>query len=164
MQLSDLITQRIIEIPYDKLLAGDMRYNIVIRPGDVIRVPAPTAGFVYIMGEINRPGAYSIPGENDLTLKQLIASAGNLSQLAVPKRVDLVRRVGDNMESVVRLDVDAIFEGSQPDIFLKPNDLINVGTNFAATPMAILRNGLRATYGFGFVLDRNFDQDVFGNN
>ena len=164
VQLKDLITQRIVEIPYDKLLAGDMRYNVVIRPGDVIRVPAPTAGFVYIMGQINRPGAYSIPGENDLTLKQLIASAGNLSQLAIPERVDLVRRVGDNMEATVRLNVRAIFEGRQPDIFLKPNDLINVGTSAVATPLAIVRNGFRATYGFGFILDRNFEQDVFGDN
>ena len=162
-ELGELITQRIIEVPYDKLLAGDMRYNVVIRPGDVIRVPAPTAGFVYIMGQINRPGAYSIPGENDLTLKQLIASAGNLSQLAIPERVDLVRRVDDNMEATVRLNVRAIFEGTQPDIFLKPNDLINVGTSFPATPLAILRNGFRATYGFGFVLDRNFESDVFGD-
>jgi len=162
-QLGELITQRIIEVPYDRLLAGDMRYNIVIRPGDVIRVPAPTAGFVYIMGQINRPGAYSIPGENDLTLKQLIASAGNLSQLAVPERVDLVRRIDDNMEATVRLDVRAIFEGTQPDIFLKPNDVINVGTSFVATPLAIVRNGFRATYGFGFVLDRNFENDVFSD-
>lgn len=160
-ELGQLITQRIIEVPYDRLLDGDMRYNIVIRPGDVIRVPAPTAGFVYIMGQINRPGAYVVPGENDLTLKQLIASAGNMSQLAVPDRVDLVRRVGDNLEATVRLDVKGIFNGTEPDIFLKPNDLINVGTNFLATPLAIFRNGFRATYGFGFVLDRNFEDDVF---
>lgn len=162
--LSQLITQRIIEIPYDRLLEGDMRYNIVIRPGDVIRVPAPTAGFVYVMGFINRPGAYVVPGENDLTLKQLVASAGGLSQLAIPERVDLIRRVADNQEAIVRIDLRAIFEGREPDFFLKPNDMINVGTNLIATPLAVIRNGFRTTYGFGFVLDRNFNTDVFGNN
>ncbi|MEX1016140.1 MAG: polysaccharide biosynthesis/export family protein [Phycisphaeraceae bacterium] len=160
-ELSELITQRIIEIPYNRLLEGDMRYNIVIRPGDVIRVPAPTAGFVYIMGEINRPGAYVVPGENDLTLKQLVASGGNLGALAIPERVDLVRRVGTNQESIVRLNLRAIFDGTEPDIFLKPNDLVNIGTNFWAQPLAILRNGFRVTYGFGFILDRNFGPDVF---
>ncbi len=159
--LSSLITQRIIEIPYERLLNGDMRYNIIIRPGDVIRVPDSSAGYVYIMGQINRPGAYTVPGEAALTLKQLVASAGNLSQIAIPERVDLIRRVGDNEESMIRLNVRAIFEGTEPDIFLKPDDLLNVGTDFIATPLAIFRNGLRMTYGFGFVLDRNWGSDVF---
>jgi polysaccharide export outer membrane protein len=161
-QLGKLITQRIIEIPYSKLIEGDMRYNIIVRPGDVIKVPSRTAGFVYAMGAINRPGAYSVPGEQDLTLTQLIASAGGLSQLAIPERVDLQRRVGDQRQAIIRLNVRAIFEGRQPDVFLKPNDLLNFGTSFAATPLAIFRNGLRMTYGFGFILDRNFNADVFG--
>ena len=29
-------------------------------------------------------------------------------------------------------------------------------------PLAVFRNGLRITYGFGFLLDRNFGNDVFG--
>ena len=160
--LGELITQRIIEIPYEKLLEGDMRYNIVIRPGDTIRVPDPTAGFVYIMGEIARPGAYTVPGESDLNIKQLVASAGGFSQLAIPERVDLIRRINDTEESTIRINVRAIFEGLEPDLFLKPNDQINIGTNFIATPLAIFRNGFRMTYGFGFVLDRNFGTDVFG--
>jgi polysaccharide export outer membrane protein len=162
-ELGQYISQRIIEVPYDDLVAGDMRYNLIIRPGDVIKVPTRNAGFVYAMGAINRPGAYSVPGENELTLKQMIASAGGLGELAVPERVDLVRRVDDRREAVVRLNVRAIFEGTQPDIFLKPNDLVNFGTNFVATPLAIFRNGLRMSYGFGFILDRNFGPDVFGD-
>jgi len=157
------ITSRIVEIPYSRLLDGDMRYNVVIRPGDVIRVPAPVIGNVYIMGAISRPGTYALPGDKDLTLKQLVAAAGNLSTFAIPSRVDLVRRVRDNQEATVRLNLRAIFDGTQPDFYLKPNDLINVGTNFFAPPLAVARNGFRMTYGFGFVLDRNFEDDVFGN-
>ena len=48
------------------------------------------------------------------------------------------------------------------DIFLKPNDLINVCTNAVATPLAVFRNGLRMTYGLGFVVDRNWENSVFG--
>lgn len=157
-----LITQRIIRIPYDKLLDGDMRYNIVVRPGDIIRVPPPTLGNVYIGGAISRPGTYALPGDRDLTLKQLIFAAGNVSQLAIPERVDLIRRVGNDQEAIVRLNLRAIFEGTQPDFYLKTNDTINIGTSLVATPLAVIRNGLRMSYGFGFVLDRNFSTDVFG--
>ncbi len=160
-ELGRLMSQRIIEIPYEQLHNGDMRYNIIVRPGDVIRVPAPTAGFVYIMGQISRPGAYTVPGEQDLTLKQLVASGGNLSALAIPERVDLVRRIGADQEVMLRLNLRAIFEGTEPDFFLKQDDLINVGTNWFATPLAIFRNGFRTTYGFGFILDKNFATEVF---
>jgi polysaccharide export outer membrane protein len=161
--LGRLITQRIIEVPYDRLINGDMRYNVVIRPGDVIRIPNQSAGFVYIMGQTNRPGAYTVPGEEDLTLKQLIASSGGLSGLANPARVDLIRRTNNNQEVTVRLNLAQIFHGTEPDIFLRPDDLINIGSSGAAVPLAVIRNGFRFTYGFGFVLDRNFSQEVFGD-
>lgn len=157
-----LVTQRIIEIPYQKLLNGEMQYNIVIRPGDIINVPSPVIGNVFIMGAIARPGTFSLPGDKDLTLKLLVAAAGGLNQLAWPSRVDLTRRVGENMEATVRLNLQSIFEGRQPDFFLKPNDMINVGQSFWSVPLAVLRNGFRYTYGFGFVLDRNFNNDIFG--
>ena len=159
---SALVTQRIIEIPYDQLLDGDMRNNVVIRPGDVIRVPPPVIGNVYIGGAISRPGTYALPGDRDLTLKQLIFAAGNVSTLAMPERVDLIRRVGQNQEAIVRLNLRSIFDGTQPDFYLKPNDTINIGTSFMATPLAVMRNGFRMSYGFGFILDRNFGPDLYG--
>ena len=163
-RLSKIVTQRIIEVPWRKLLAGDMRYNLIIRPGDVIRIPARSGGFVYIMGQVARPGTYTVPGENELTLKQLVASAGGLGPIAIPERVDLSRRIDDEQEAIVRVDLRAIFHGSEPDLFMKPNDIVNVGTNFWATPLAAFRNGFRMTYGFGFILDRNFGSDVFGRS
>ncbi|XAM01207.1 polysaccharide biosynthesis/export family protein [Phycisphaeraceae bacterium D3-23] len=159
--LSGLVTQRIIEIPYDRLKAGDMRYNIVIRPGDIISIPSPNAGFVYIEGAINRPGAYTVPGEQELTLRRLIPSAGGLSTIAWPERVEIIRQTGPYEQAIVRLNYRAIADGTEPDIYLKANDVINIGTNGVAVPLAVFRNGLRATYGFGFVLDRNFNNDVF---
>lgn len=162
-ELRKLVTQRIIEIPYDRLKQGDMAYNIVIRPGDIISVPDPSAGFVYMMGQINRPGAYTVPGEKELTLMRLVASAGGLSNLAWPSRVDVIRQLSENEQAIVRVNLAEIFRGNEPDIYLKQNDIINIGSSGVALPLALLRNGVRFTYGFGFVLDRNFNNDVFGN-
>ena len=137
-ELSKMITQRIIEIPYERLLDGDMRFNVVVRPGDVIRVPNEENGFAYLTGQISRGGVYTVPGENRLTLKQSVAAAGGLGPLANPKRVDLVRRIGDDTEATIRLDLKAIYDGTQPDIFLKVEDQINIGTSFWAVPLAIV--------------------------
>lgn len=158
-----LVTQRIIEVPTGPLLKGAAQYNIVIRPGDVISVPGPDLGLVYMGGPgIARPGVYQMPQVGRLTLKQAIISAGGLSAVGIPERVDLTRRIGDDREATIRLNLRAIFEGTQPDVFLKPDDQVNVGTHFWAQPAAIIRNGFRTTYGFGFLLDRNFGNDVFG--
>jgi protein involved in polysaccharide export with SLBB domain len=152
---------RLIKIPTDKLLAGDPRYNIVIKPGDTIFVPVDIVGEFYIMGNVNRTGPIPITGR-PMTLKQAIAAAGGLAPLAWPKRCEVIRRIGRKKEEIVMVDLDKIYNGEQPDFFIKPHDLINVGTHATARWRAILRNAFRATYGFGFVYDRNFaDRDFY---
>ncbi|MEZ6318230.1 MAG: polysaccharide biosynthesis/export family protein [Phycisphaerales bacterium] len=158
----ELVTQRVIRVPLAPLIAGDARYNIVVRPGDVVRVPQPPAGNISIDGQVSRPGTYQLPAFGKLTLTRALTSAGGLSGLAIPERVDLTRMVGTDEQATIMLNLRAIEEGTQPDLYLKPNDRINVGTSFWATPLAVFRNGLRASYGFGFLLDRNFGNDVFG--
>ena len=152
---------RLIKIPADRLLAGDPRYNIVIKPGDSIFVPVDIIGEFCIMGNVNRTGYIPLTGR-PMTLKQAIAAAGGLGPLAWPKRCEVVRRVGQKKEEIVMVDLDKIASGEEPDFFIKPHDLINVGTHATSRWRAILRNAFRATYGFGFVYDRNFaDRDFY---
>lgn len=158
----DVMAQRVIEVPAQRLLAGHADVNIVIRPGDVIRVPIPDQGLYYIEGAINNPGAYGIPPSGKLTLQQAIVAANGLAGQAIPERVDLTRRVSNDREATIRLNYRAIAEKTQPNIYVKPEDVINIGTNFWAFPLAVFRQGIRASYGFGFILDRNFSGDVFG--
>lgn len=151
---------RVIQIPVDRLLAGDPQYNIVIRPGDRITVPVDLIGEFWVMGNVNAQGAIPITGR-PITLKQAIASAGGLNPIAWPKKVEVVRRIGRNsaglqQEETVLVDLQKIARGQQPDFFIKPNDLINVGTHGTSRWQAVLRNAFRATYGFGFIYDRNF--------
>ncbi len=152
---------RIIEIPAKELLDGDPRYNIFIRPGDTISVPEGFVGEFYLGGNIARAGAYSLTGRR-ITVKQAIVAAGGFGPLALPARAEVVRRVGKDEEQVIQLDLDAIFAGKAPDFYVKPNDIVNVGTTPVAPFMAVLRNAFRFSYGMGFVYDRNFaDSDTF---
>lgn len=154
--------QRVIRVPMQGLLEGRREYNIIVRPGDIVRIPTAPRGLVYLEGQVGRTGPYGLPETGKLTLTRAIISAGGLSTLAVPERCDITRMVGPDREATVMLDFRAIKEKTQPDIYLKPNDVINIGTNFWALPMAVIRNGFRASYGFGFILDRNFGNDIFG--
>lgn len=159
---SELMTQRVIEIPLAPLLAGSAQYNIVIRPGDTIRIPTRGDGVFYVAGQVARPGPYNLPTNGKMTIMRAIDSAGGFGSAAIPERVDLTRMVGPDRQVTIKVNYRAISEGTHPDIAIKPDDRINVGSNFFAFPLAVVRNGLRASYGFGFILDRNFGFDVFG--
>ncbi|MHC4157800.1 MAG: polysaccharide biosynthesis/export family protein [Planctomycetota bacterium] len=155
------VQTRVMKIPADRLLSGDPRFNIVMRSGDSIHVPVDVIGEFCIMGNVNAQGYINLTGR-PMTLKMAIAAAGGLGPLAWPKRCEVIRRIGRDKEEVVMVDLDKIASGEQPDFFIKPNDLINVGTHSTSRWRAVLRNAFRATYGFGFVYDRNFADRDFG--
>ena len=157
-----MYVERVIKIPAERLTRGESKYNIIVRPNDRIYIEPPIQGYVYIDGQIARPGVYGLPAVGELTLDRLVAAAGGLNTIAIPERVDLIRRVGESREAAIRLNLGAIRHRTEPDVLLKPDDHIIIGTSWVATPLAVLRNGFRATYGFGFLLDRNFGNDVFG--
>ena len=113
------------------------------------------------MGNVNAPGAIDLTGR-PMTLKMAIAAAGGLSEMAWPKKVEVIRRLGKNkaglmQEEIVMVDLEKIAQGQQPDFFIKPYDLVNVGTHGTSRWLAVLRNAFRATYGFAFLYDRNFN-------
>lgn len=158
--LKEPTDKRVIEIDYAGLKSGELKYNVVIRPNDMIMVPEPATGEYYMGGHIMRPGVYSLTGRN-ITLKQAVVSAAMFDALAIPSRTEIIRRLPDDREVFVRVDLDKIFAGQQSDMYLKPNDIVNVGTNAAAPFLASLRGAFRFTYGFGFLYDRNFNDRAY---
>ncbi len=153
--------QRVIRIPAEKLLKGDPNYNIVIKHDDWVRLDSGYVGVFYVMGHVLRPGVYSLTGQ-EITLRQAIAAAGGLDALAWPSRCEVVRRIDGDREETTQWDLERIMNGNDPDLYLKPEDLINVGTHAVAPLLATIRNSFRLTYGFGFVYDRNFaDIDAY---
>jgi protein involved in polysaccharide export with SLBB domain len=154
--------REVIKIPYQSLRMGQLKYNIVILPGDLIFVPGPTIGEYYMGGNVQAPGAYSLAARK-ITLTQAVVAARGLNEVAWPSRTEIVRRLPGDKQVFVKVDLDKIFAGQEPDIYLKPDDRINVGTHVVAPFLAAFRNGFRLTYGFGFLYDRNYGDDDNNN-
>ncbi len=150
---------RIVAIDVKKLQQGDPMMNVVIRDNDVIQVPILEVGEFYVTGEVNRPGVFTLTGR-DLTIKQGIAAAGGFNPIAWPENTVLIRRINDNQEQFIPIDLEGIYQGREQDYYLKPNDMLAVGTNWRASFMAVFRNAFRMTYGFGFIYDRNFAEPL----
>jgi len=152
---------RVIAIPAEPLQNGDQRYNVAIRSNDVINIAPGPIGEFYVMGNVLRPGAYALNGR-DIGIREAIAAAGGFGQLAMPSVAELVRRGAGDEEEIIPINLDAIFAGEADNIFLRPSDVINVGTSPLMPFIATIRNAFRVSYGFGFVYDRNFaDIDSF---
>jgi protein involved in polysaccharide export with SLBB domain len=116
---------------------GDLSQNLLIRHEDTIVVPegGEMLNTVFIMGEVNKPGAY--PRAEALTLMKLVSLAGGFARFAAPSRVTLIRENGVDGENGapkakqktrVRVDVNAIQRDpkANPDIALEPGDIVVV--------------------------------------
>jgi len=155
--------REIIRVPYAALKSGQLKYNIIIKPGDLLFVPSTIVGEYYMGGNVQGPGAYSLSARK-ITLMQALVAARGLNDVAWPSRTEIVRRLPGDKQVFVRVDLDKIASGLEPDLYLKPDDRINVGTNAIAPFLASFRNGFRLTYGFGFLFDRNFANNDNNNN
>jgi protein involved in polysaccharide export with SLBB domain len=157
-------TYRVVRISADLLRRGDPEFNIYVRAGDVIRIISGEIGEYYVMGQVNRVGAFRFNLEQ-VTLKVAIAAAGGLSPLAWPDRCTIYRRLGQR-EQMIQVDLDRVFAGKDPDFFIKRGDIINVGTHPFAPFLQRIRQAtlpnILSTVGYSFTYARNFaDIDSF---
>jgi protein involved in polysaccharide export with SLBB domain len=91
-------------------------------PFVTLRVEAIASSEVFLVGQVAKPGAYPLMG-ND-TLLQLLTRAGGLSIFADRRNVRVVRRDGDKIVEYT-IDYDAIIGGDlKQDILLRPGDRI----------------------------------------
>lgn len=86
-----------------------------------------------ILGEVNKPGQYQVY-QSDINLLQALALAGNPTDFANRKEVKIVHQTTEGSQ-VVRVNINDADILSNPNYYLKPNDIIYV------EPMSIKRWG-----------------------
>jgi polysaccharide biosynthesis/export protein len=104
--------QPAMRVSLEQLIAGGVPQRITLQDGDVVYVPA--AAFVYLAGEIQRPGRYRL--EKDATIQKTITAAGGFTKFAATKSM-IVQRMVDGK----RLDFQA-----GPDDLLQADDVVVV--------------------------------------
>ena len=96
---------------------------VALHAGDVVRV-APAAS-VYVGGDVAKPGAYVLPASG-LTLVEALSLAGGVRRDSRADHTRIVHRSADGRVSVAWLNANPILEGRQPDVALRPLDLVYV--------------------------------------
>jgi len=120
-------TNRSFRIPIeDLILKGDTTLNIFLEPNDIVNIPADKAVFVYVFGQVNKPGALEVKKSNIPTLLRAIAQAGGFSDRASKSGV-IIKRVGQEGKEVqIKVNVKDIIKGKREDVQLKENDVVYV--------------------------------------
>ena len=80
----------------------------------------------FITGEVARPGAYAL-GSSSMTVMQLIAVAGGLTEFAQPKKISVLR-VEAGKTTTFAFDYASVASGKTPEqnMMLKPGDTVVV--------------------------------------
>lgn len=111
--------------------AADMSMNLPLQKGDIFFVPSINnlvRAQVYLLGEVNKPGAVSLnPGPN-ATVARLILDQGGVTQYANPSKVQIQRTAPDGSKKTVLVDVGRILKlGSfEEDVPLQDADVVIV--------------------------------------
>lgn len=116
-----------ITVNYNPEALSPVIPQIQIFPGDTITVPR--AGMVYVLGNVMRPGVYTLEGRQTLTVEKAMALAGNGGHAAAMKRVHVVRTLDGGRKEDILVAVNRIYKGKAPDVALKDGDIVYVPTS-----------------------------------
>lgn len=116
-----------INISLDSMSRGSNErfLQMPARPGDIIMVPG--GGEVLVQGWVEKPGSFKItPG---LTILGAVAAAGGPSFPADTGAVQLIRTEKSGQKAFFTANLDAIKNGSQPDLPVREGDVVDVSSS-----------------------------------
>jgi polysaccharide export outer membrane protein len=123
--LSDQLTVKLDDL----LLRGDPRVNVPIFPADLVNVPATVEVTVFVLGEVQKPGAIVFKSTERMTLLTTIARAGGLTDRAA-RKVQIKREGAGRLVEEIEVDYKAVLAGKEPDTVLKEGDVVVVKESF----------------------------------
>ena len=108
--------------------------NIEIKPNDVISVSEADSNMVYVVGDVQRAGAFTLGGRQSVSVLMALALAGGLGRTAKPEKAMIIRSVpGQPKPQETAVNLQQILNGKLEDIRLLPQDVLVVPTSSRKT-------------------------------
>jgi polysaccharide export outer membrane protein len=143
-------------IPVKNLTASpDPDCNIELRGGEEIRVPE--AAKIFVAGNVNRPGVYSMQGDADTTIVKALALSAGLAPYAAKDAYIYRLHPGGGGRDEVKIPLSRILKRKAPDTALKADDILYVPDNNGKRMTSKVLNeiaGFGATTATGLVIYR----------
>ena len=119
------------ELNVQEILAGkNPAANIEIKPNDVISVSEADSNMIYVVGDVEHGGAFTLGGRQQLSVLRALSLAGGLGRTAKPEKARIIRGVpGDAKPLEIAVNVRRIFDGKAEDAALLPQDVLVIPTS-----------------------------------
>jgi polysaccharide export outer membrane protein len=138
----------IIRVNLRQLLErGDLTLNTVVRGGDVIHITPREEQFVYVVGELNRGGAFPLPAKQDVRVTQVFAWAGGAARTAKLSDSVLLRYDSAGKREEIKVNFSEILKGKREDFFVRAQDIIFVPGSRVKSLTQTLLSGLPGAVG-----------------
>jgi polysaccharide export outer membrane protein len=120
-----------------------IKEQVLVNPGDTVLVVK--AGIVYVLGDVGRPGGYTMNNnESKMSLLEAISLAGGAEKTAKVGHTRLLRKA-DHTE--VQVPLGDIEKGKRPDFALAPGDILYVPFSYAKNILIASSQGLAGAAG-----------------
>ena len=128
-------THTAVEIDIKQVISGmGPAANLEVKPHDVITVAQANASIVYVVGDVERAGAFTLGPQGTLSVLSAISMAGGLGRTAKPQTAKIFRIVpGESKHQEVAVNISQILAGKAEDIGLRPSDVLVVPTSSRKT-------------------------------
>ena len=117
-----------VEVDLSQLLSSETaEANVEVQAGDIVHVH--NASLVYVVGEVNNPGGFTVPLGEQMTVLQALAMAQGKTSLAADWNSVIVRSQPDGSQTEIPVDVGKVLDGEIAPPALEPSDVLYVPRN-----------------------------------
>jgi polysaccharide export outer membrane protein len=119
------------ELSVQEILGGkNPAVNIEIKPNDTISVSEATSNMIYVVGDVEHGGAFTLGGRQSLSVLRSLSLAGGLGRTAKPQKARIIRSVpGELKPQELPVNLKQILNGKAEDIMLLPQDVLVIPTS-----------------------------------
>ena len=108
--------------------------NIEIKPHDVISVSQANASMVYVVGDVQRAGAFTLGAQRTISVLSALSMAGGLGRTAKGDKARILREVSGQPErQQIAVDINRMLAGKAEDIGMRSEDVLVVPTSSRKT-------------------------------
>lgn len=107
-------------------IKADLGMDVALEPGDTIVIDK--APVIYVVGDVNKPGAFLMENNSELTVLRAIALAQGATHTAALSKASIVRKTPDGMVQI-QLRLDRIMHGNASDFALRADDIVFLPTS-----------------------------------
>ena len=108
------------------LITNKLRADFLVNPQVSLAVIRFASKRFTMLGQVNRPGSFELPAQENIDLLEAIAMAGGYTRIAEPGKITVKRRVGDK-EQVFNVNAKRMAKNPGTERFeVQPGDTITV--------------------------------------